>query len=139
MKAVVIGATGMVGVELVQQLLANHLFSKVICLSRRELTFKDQRLETIIFRSFYELNTIALSSDGDCYFCCLGTTMKKAGSKTQFEMVDYHGVLNFAQLAKNHSAKTFVMVSAAGAAIDSALFYSQIKGKTEQALESLKF
>jgi uncharacterized protein YbjT (DUF2867 family) len=68
---------------------------------------------------------------GELYFCCLGTTIKAAGSKENFERVDHDAIVAFARIAKAHNARSLTLVSAIGANARSMIFYNQVKGRTE--------
>jgi uncharacterized protein YbjT (DUF2867 family) len=74
---------------------------------------------------------------GDIYFCCLGTTIQAAGSKTNFEKVDHDAVVEFAKIAKAHDARSFTVVSSMGANPASRIFYNQVKGRTEADLTAI--
>jgi uncharacterized protein YbjT (DUF2867 family) len=75
----------------------------------------------------------------DVGLCCLGTTIKKAGTKELFFKVDHDYVVNFAKLCRSSGAKKFIVVSAMGADSNSSVFYNQVKGQMEKALEGLGF
>lgn len=137
MKAVVIGSTGLVGKILTQKLLADSNFEKVTCLTRKEDVLNHERYENIVFDSLDQLAELSADLSADCYFCCLGTTLKKAGSQSAFKQVDFQGIKNFALLAKKNKASKFLLISASGASASSPFFYSRIKAQTEQALSEL--
>lgn len=139
MKAIVIGATGLVGENLTQKLLADSSFEKVICLTRKEFVLDHEKYENIVFDSLDGLEKLSGDLSADCYFCCLGTTLKKAGSQKAFEQVDIQGIKNFALLAKKNKSPRFVLVSASGASASSPFFYSRVKAQTEQAVAELGF
>src|SRR6478672_9521313 len=127
MKAIVAGATGLVGSELVKELLADPSFKEIIVYSRKALAMNDDRLKVIIG----ELGQMSSHRDelkGDIYFSCLGTTIKTAGSQESFRKVDFHGVVSFGRIAFTHKAKKMIVVSASGADSQSKIFYSRVKG-----------
>jgi uncharacterized protein YbjT (DUF2867 family) len=74
---------------------------------------------------------------GDLYFCCLGTTIKAAGSKENFEKVDHAAIIDFAKIARAYDAKSFTLVSAMGANANSMIFYNRVKGRTEDDVRAL--
>ena len=76
---------------------------------------------------------------GDELFCCLGTTIKKAGSQTAFRKVDYDYIVGTAKMALANGIKKMALVSSIGAKSDSTVFYSKVKGETENALQELGF
>jgi uncharacterized protein YbjT (DUF2867 family) len=88
---------------------------------------------------FNDIETYADWIVGDDVFCCLGTTRKKAGSKEAFSKVDYTYVLELAKIAAKNRANQFLLVSSMGADKDSMIFYSQVKGKIEDAIQNLEY
>lgn len=139
MIAVIAGATGLVGSLVLQRLIENPQFSKVISISRRSTGLQSSKLKEILISDLSEIQSRAKDLQGDAYFCCLGTTIKDAGSQAQFEKVDFLAVVDFAKVAKSHQAKSFQIVSAAGANSRSLVFYNRVKGKAEEALRDLGF
>jgi uncharacterized protein YbjT (DUF2867 family) len=74
---------------------------------------------------------------GKLYFCCLGTTIKAAGSTENFEKVDHDAIVAFAKMANAHDARSFTFASAMGANAKSMIFYNQVKGRTENDVKAL--
>ena len=138
MIAVICGSTGLVGNILLHSLLQNDKFSKVISLSRRPVGFKNSKLTEVLTSDLTDLSKQESDLRGDIYFCCLGTTIKSAGSQENFKKVDFYSVCEFAKIAKKFEAKSFVIISAAGANKNSGLFYNRVKGETENALKQLQ-
>ena len=141
--ALVLGATGLVGSHLTRQLLRHDMYSKVRVFVRRDLTdtslTSNNKLEQVRI-NFDEMHTIdSTMFTGDDAFCCLGTTIKKAGSKEAFYKVDYTYVNTFAQLCHANGVKQFVLVTSAGSSEDSLFFYPQVKGKIEKAVKEIGF
>jgi uncharacterized protein YbjT (DUF2867 family) len=124
---------------LVRRLLADSTIGRVISVSRRSLRLSNAKLTEILIADQSELPSIAPEIRGDLYFCCLGTTIKTAGSKKKFEQVDHAGIVDFATIARRHEARSFTLVSAMGANASSMFFYSRIKGRTEDDLRTLRF
>jgi uncharacterized protein YbjT (DUF2867 family) len=136
--ALVAGASGMVGSELVRALVYGNQYRRVIAVTRRPLSIEAPRLVNRIVR----FETMASDLQGircDHAYCCLGTTLRAAGSPQTFRAVDYDLVLRFARLAQSAGATTLVAVSAAGAAPGARNFYLRVKGEAELALEALHF
>ena len=136
--ALVAGASGMVGTELVRVLAASGDYRRVIALSRRPLPIESPRLVNRILR-FENLETDLRGLVCDDAYCCLGTTLRQAGSQQAFRAVDHDLILRYARFAQAAGARTLVVVSAAGAAPESRNYYLRVKGETELALETLRF
>ncbi|MEQ8474555.1 MAG: NAD-dependent epimerase/dehydratase family protein [Marinoscillum sp.] len=138
--AVIAGPSGLVGSELVNQLISDNYYQKVVLLTRRPLDFNDPKLEEVIVENFDALEAAKSKLVAEDYFCCLGTTIRQAGSKKDFRKVDLEYPLALAKIAvESSNFKHFLMVTAAGANADSPLFYNQVKGEVEERLKELKF
>lgn len=134
--ALVAGATGLVGWQLLNLLLSDTYYSKVYVLTRRRLNLNHPKLEQVVI-DFDQLNQeINLPKVEDVY-CCLGTTMKKAGSKEAFRRVDYLYPFNLAKLAAAQGASQYLLVSAMGANKSSLFFYNRVKGDIEDAVSKI--
>jgi NADH dehydrogenase with nad len=138
MKALIIGATGATGKDLVTQLLADDTYSEVHCFVRKPLTLTHPKLHTHVV-DFETPEAWADLLRGDVAFSCLGTTLAVAGSKEAQWRVDYDYQYNFAEHCCNNGVPTFVLVSAAGAKAQSKLFYNRMKGQLEDAVKELEF
>lgn len=138
LTANVIGATGLVGKELVKQLLDNQKFGKVRVFVRRDMGIIHPKLEQLII-DYDNPNSWEQHLRGDVLFSALGTTLKKAGSKEKQYEVDVKYNLEFALKAEKNGITTYVLVSAAGADSQSRLFYSRIKGELDEAVLKLGF
>lgn len=141
-KALIAGATGLVGGELLNQLLDSDYYKQVVALTRRPLSRTHLKLTTEVL-DLATLPDVAATSPAtfqvDDVFCCLGTTLKTAGSKEAFEAVDYGHVIALAKACEQQGAQRFFLVSAVGANPKSSNFYSCTKGRTEVAVSQLKF
>ena len=138
MKALIIGATGATGKDLVTQLLADDTYSEVHCFVRKPLTFTHTKL----YAHVVDFETPEVWADllrGDVAFSCLGTTLAAAGSKEAQWRVDYDYQYNFAEHCRKNGVPTFVLISAAGAKAQSKLFYNHMKGQLEDAVKELEF
>ena len=138
MKALIIGATGATGKDLVTQLLADDTYSQVHCFVRKPLTLTHPKLHVHVV-DFENPEAWADLLRGDVAFSCLGTTLAVAGSKEAQWRVDYDYQYNFAKHCHNNGVPTFVLVSAAGAKAQSKLFYNRMKGQLEDAIKALGF
>lgn len=138
LTALVAGPTGAVGQALLQQLLADPRYTEVKALSRRPLGLNHPKLRELRYDG-EDLLGLGEALAADQVFCCLGTTLKRAGSKAAFERVDYHLVLELARAARAQGAEQFLVVSAVGASLRSPAFYSRVKARMEQALTEVGY
>ena len=133
----IIGASGLVGKELVSTLLDSPEFAKVIVWVRTSMRIRHSKLVEN-FPDFERLDQEPIPSEVDCIFCCLGTTIKKAKTKEEFRKVDYTYPLKLAENAKKREVRQFLLISAMGADETSRVFYSKTKGQLEMALKQLE-
>ncbi|UPW83533.1 NAD(P)H-binding protein [Lysinibacillus sp. Ag94] len=133
--AIVVGATGLTGTSLVEQLCENDEYISVTVIARRALAFTHPKLEVKI-RNFDTLEEKDIEFAHELY-CCLGTTMKKAGSREEFEKVDFEYPLTIASLAKNRGIPHMLVITAMGANESSPFYYNRVKGKLEHDLMEL--
>ena len=138
LTANVIGATGLVGKQLVNQLLENEKLKKVRVFVRRDFGISHPKLEQLIV-DFADEKTWAKELTGDVLFSALGTTLKQAGNKEKQYEVDFTYNLNFAQKAKANGIENYVLVSSIGANPKSNIFYTRIKGELDDAVTKLDF
>ncbi|GIP28196.1 oxidoreductase [Paenibacillus sp. J23TS9] len=137
LHALVLGATGLVGGEVVQELLRSEAYEEVRVLSRRPLGIQHPKLlETIIDLEQLEENAEHFFGVRDV-FCCLGTTIRKAGSQVKFRKVDLEYPLRAAKISRQQGVKQFLAVSAMGADPSSRVFYNCVKGEAEQVISSV--
>ena len=138
MKALIIGATGATGKDLLSQLLADDTYTEVHRFVRKPLALTHPKLHAHVV-DFETPEAWADLLHGDVAFSCLGTTLAVAGSKEAQWRVDYDYQYAFAQQCKANGVPTFVLVSAAGATAQSKLFYNRMKGQLEDAMKALEF
>lgn len=138
MKALVIGATGATGKDLVNQLLNDKDFEEVNVFVRKPIDIQDNKLKVHVV-DFEKPNEWKDSVKGDVAFSCLGTTLKSAGSKEAQRKVDFDYQYEFAKAAKENEVDDYVLVSAYGANSKSKIFYSKMKGELEEAVKQLHF
>lgn len=134
--ALVVGASGLIGKHLTQKLLASQYYNKVTIIVRKELTIEHQKLEQLVM-DFDKIDTSKIIADD--IFCCLGTTMKQAGSKEAFYNVDFTYPLNFAKAGLANGTKQFLIITAMGADEKSWIYYNRVKGEIEKALSDLRY
>ena len=133
-----VGATGLVGREVVRQALADQTIERVVALTRRPLELRHLRLENHVV-DFAALPTDASWWNVDAVICALGTTMRQAGSRAAFRKVDHDYVLAVARRARAHGAEVFALTSSLGAKASSGNFYLRTKGETERDLAAEGF
>ena len=136
--ALVLGATGLTGTSLVSLLLKDANYSKVITFTRKPIAVEHPKLTQHLI-DFNNLDDYKDLIKGDIVFCCLGTTIKTAGSQEAFKKVDYTYPTEFANLAKQNGVPTFYLQSSLGADSTSKNFYLQVKGETEHFIKALNF
>ncbi len=135
-KAIVFGATGLVGQALVKQLLAHPNYGEVVCVNRREQTVDHEKYKEII-SDLSNPGDLLKHLNGDDVFCCLGTTIKKAGSKKQFEKVDFGLPVAIGKLCEKRKISHYLVVSSIGANAESRNFYLRTKGRMEESVLKL--
>lgn len=137
--ALIAGASGLVGSRCLARLLREPAYDRVVALVRRPLPHSDPRLDQRVI-DFDRLGAIGsdFPAAGDV-FCCLGTTMKQAGSEAAFRLVDFTYVVGLAAQSLEHGARQFLLVSSLGANPASPFFYNRVKGETEAAVAALPF
>ncbi|WP_342471353.1 NAD(P)H-binding protein [Metasolibacillus sp. FSL H7-0170] len=131
-SAIVVGATGLVGSELVKQLCESDEYVAVTVIARRALNYSHPKL-VVKVRAFEELAESDMEFAHEI-FCCLGTTIKKAGSREVFEKIDVEYPVQIAALAKNRGIQHMLVISAMGANEKSFAYYNRVKGKMEKEL-----
>ena len=137
-KALVLGATGAVGKDLVERLLSDDAFGEVDIFIRRQVGWDDPKLRVHIV-DFDRPEEWSHLLSGDVLFSCLGTTIKAAGSQEAQWMVDYTYQYNAAKAARENGVPTYVLVSAIGASSQSKFFYTRMKGTLDDAVQALGF
>ncbi|MBX2896466.1 MAG: oxidoreductase [Cyclobacteriaceae bacterium] len=135
--ALVAGATGLIGNQLVQLLLPDAAYQRVIALSRKPLAITHPKLENVLLNveEWAKLNSL----QADDIFCCLGTTIKQAKTKAAFRKVDFDYPVEVAKALKQNGAENFLLVSALGADKNSRIFYNQVKGEVEAAIIEINY
>ncbi len=138
MNVLLLGATGLTGSQCLQGLLATPEVQRVVALTRRPLALNHPRLVAEV-ADFDHLEASAKHFEVDVVLCCLGTTLKQAGSRSAFRKVDYDYCLAAARQGKAHGAKAFILMSAVGASARSPVFYNRVKGELERDLAALQY
>ena len=135
-KAVVFGSTGLVGRSLVKQLLDHPEYSAVTCINRREQSIEHSKYKEII-DDLSDTSKLSEFITGEDVFCCLGTTIKKAGSRENFEKVDLELPLAIGKACEQKNVHHYLVVSSIGADAKSGNFYLRTKGTMEEAVRKM--
>ena len=133
-SALVAGPTGLIGSTVLSQLLLNDGYERVVALARKPLNLQHAKLDQWIAD---DLLSALRPERVDVVFCCLGTTIRTAGSQAAFAHVDHHLVVSLGRWAKENGVRTFCVVSAIGADAGSRIFYNRVKGEMERDLKAL--
>jgi uncharacterized protein YbjT (DUF2867 family) len=136
--AIIVGATGATGKDLLELLLKDNSFYKVDVFVRRHIDIKHEKL-TVHVIDFDKNEQWKHLVKGDVLFSCLGTTLKAAGSKAAQWKIDYDYQYQFAKAARENQVKNYVLVSSQGASAKSRVFYTKMKGQLEDAVIKLQF
>lgn len=135
-SALLVGATGLVGGHCLEWLLQEDEYERVAILTRRPLLLDHPKLEEHVV-NFDRLDQYAPAIRANDIFCCLGTTIKAAGSQSEFRKVDFTYTVQICAIAVKNGADHLLVVTALGANPNSKIFYNRVKGETEEALSKL--
>ena len=136
--AIVIGATGLVGKNLVELLLKDTRFEKVKVFVRKSTGITNGKLEEHIV-NFDQPDSFRKMIAGDVLYSAMGTTLKAAGSKEAQYKIDYTYQYQIAKMAVANGVKEYILISAAGSSASSGIFYSRMKGELERDVKKLPF
>ncbi|HEY0404878.1 MAG TPA: oxidoreductase [Pyrinomonadaceae bacterium] len=137
-SVLLLGGSGLIGSQCLDLLLRDAAYGRVMALGRKLLPARHDKLEqhAIDFTRLPDFVPLLLAQD---VFCCLGTTIGKAGSQAAFRQVDFTCTVELARLSAQSGAEQFLLVSALGANAASRVFYNRVKGETEAAVAALPF
>jgi uncharacterized protein YbjT (DUF2867 family) len=135
-KAIIAGASGLIGSKLLNILLNEPVYNEVLVLVRKELPIKHKKLVQLSV-DFDQLERYAASITGHAIFCCLGSTKKKTPDLTVYRKIDHDYPLKLAQMALQNGMDQYHLVSSIGADSKSSNFYTKMKGETEEDIEKL--
>ena len=136
--AIISGATGLIGSELLKQLLQDSYYNKVIAVVRRPLDIENEKLVQKVI-DFEELTSALKDIKADHGYCCLGTTIKTAGSKERQFRIDHDYVVMFAEACINAGVNRFSVISSIGSDKNSRNFYLRTKGQMEEGVKKNAF
>ncbi|RAI99393.1 putative NAD(P)-binding protein [Chitinophaga skermanii] len=137
--AIVTGATGLCGKALVQLLLEDNTFNKVRTITRKRLPIDHPKLEQVLVADFEQEEPLKPALQGDALFCCIGTTIKKAGTQANFVKVDLEIPVTVANIAHANGVPQMLVISAVGADAAARNFYLRTKGSMENAVKQVGF
>jgi len=133
-KAIIVGASGLIGSSLLDILLRESGFDEVLILVRKELSIEHSKLKQLVI-DFDQLKNYTAEITCDAIFSCLGTTMKKTSDLTVYRKIDHDYPLQLAQIAKQNGVAQYHMVSSLGANVNASNFYLKTKGQIEEDLK----
>ncbi|MDZ7359453.1 MAG: oxidoreductase [candidate division KSB1 bacterium] len=137
-SALLLGASGLVGGHCLKLLLEDEAYAKVTAWVRKPLALCHPKLEQTVV-DFTRLESYAERAKANDVFCCLGTTIRKAGSQAAFRQVDFTHPVEIAKIAVANGAGQFLIVTSLGANPKSPIFYNRVKGEVEAAITPLPF
>ena len=136
--ALIAGSSGMIGSHCLRYLLSDQHYHQVVALVRSKLPQEHEKLMQHVV-DFEQLNKYGFLFEVDDVYCCLGTTIRKAGSQKKFAKVDLEYVFETAELAREKNVRQFLLVSALGADPRASVFYNRIKGLAEESVIKFRF
>ena len=131
--AIILGATGLTGSLLLQQLLEDENFHKIILFSRSSVNIQHPKIEEHLI-DLFQLEKYEQQFHADVVFCCVGTTQKKSPDNETYRKVDFGIPVAAAKLAKQNNIPKMIVISALGADKNSRFFYNKTKGEMEEAV-----
>jgi uncharacterized protein YbjT (DUF2867 family) len=135
-KAIIAGASGLIGSKLLNILLLQPGYDEVLILVRKELPVQHEKLVQLVI-DFDQLDRLAVAITGYAIFCCLGSTQKKTPDLNIYRKIDHDYPVKLAQLAKQNGVEQYHLVSALGANSKSSNFYTKMKGETEEDIRQV--
>ena len=137
-KAILIGATGLIGANLLEKLLVSSNYTEVLVIARKKIINNNSKLKQLTI-NLDELHLHADEIIGDDVFCCLGTTVKQTPNLELYKKIDYQYPIDLAHIAFKNGAKTYHLVSSVGADAQSRIFYTRTKGEVERDLQVIPY
>lgn len=138
LTALVFGANGLTGNFVMEHLIGDPTYNTIKIFIRKELNIQHGKVRQVVFSS-ENIEQVSSELIGDHLFCCIGTTIKKAGSKEVFYKTDHDLVERIAKIASSNKVKSFVVISSIGARDNSSNFYLSTKGKMEESIKTFYF
>lgn len=138
LTALVFGASGLTGRFLIEHLIEDQAYGSIKVFVRKELPIQNHKIRQVTFDP-ERIENISQDMMGDHLFCCIGSTIKKAGSKEAFYRTDHDLVEKIAQIGSANKVKSFVVISSIGANSGSGNFYLRTKGQMEDSIKTFNF
>lgn len=138
MEAIITGATGLIGNNLLHQLLNHPSYSKVTAIVRTEIPLQHPKFKQLVV-DFDRIENHHDYIKGDVVFCALGTTKSKTPDQEQYRKIDYQYPLDIAFIAHQNGITQYHLVSSLGANANSSVYYTKLKGEVERDLKSIPF
>lgn len=135
-KAVIVGASGLIGRNLVNALLLTHDYSEVVSISRKKIPVHSGKLKQVI-AEFDDVDVYEKYITGRALFCCLGSTQNKTPDKKEYYKIDHDHPVKLAEIAKKNGVEQYHLVSSIGADPASSNFYLKMKGETEEDIKKV--
>lgn len=135
--AIILGASGATGTELVKILLDDSRYSSIKLFSRRPNTIQHEKVIEYV-GNLFELEKFTEEFTANEVYCCIGTTQKQTPNKETYQKIDFGIPVTAAKLAKKNNISTFLVMSSIGANINSNAFYTKTKGEMEQAIQEFQ-
>lgn len=135
-KAIIVGASGLIGNELLNIVLQSTEYQEVLILARKEIAVNAPKLVQLVV-DFDDLDKFAGSINGHVLFSCLGTTKAKTPDESIYRKIDHDYPVQLAQIAHRNKMKQYHLVSSIGADVHSSVFYTRLKGETERDIEQV--
>lgn len=137
-KAIIIGASGLIGSELVKQVSTSDEFNEIVLLTRRQLNIYNNKTRQIVV-NFDHLADIEKEISGDVIFCCLGSTRSKTPDQKEYRKIEYDYTVHIAEIGLKNQVRQFHYISSLGADPSSSNSYLKLKGEVEERLKQLPF
>jgi len=134
-KAIVAGASGLIGGLLLEYLLQSPAYQEVVVIVRNKLPVEHKKLKQLVV-DFNQLGNYADEINGHAIFCCLGTTRKKTPDQAAYRRIDHDYPLQLAQMGVKNGVAQYHLVSVLGANPDTPGFYLKMKGETEDDIKA---
>lgn len=137
-KAIIIGASGLIGSELVKQVSTSDEFNEIVFLTRRQLDIYNHKIRQIVV-NFDHLADVEKEIAGDVIFSCLGSTRSKTPDAKEYRKIEYDYTIQIAEIGLKNKVRQFHYISSLGADASSSNSYLKLKGEVEERLKQLPF